>query len=359
MSNKNKKVLITGGSGFVGSNLACFLKRDYPGWQITSFDNFHRKGSELNVPRLEKAGIKFIKGDIRYPKELEQIGQFDLLIECSAEPSVLAGYGGSPEYLINTNLVGTLNCLERCRVLNADIIFLSTSRVYPMELINNLKYDENETRFVLAAEQVVCGVSKYGFSEQLSLEGVRSLYGGTKLCSEIMIQEYIAAYGFKGVINRCGVITGPWQMGKVDQGFVALWVARHLWRGELSYIGYGGTGKQVRDILHVADLYDLLKIQVEQIDKFSGQIFNVGGGTEVSVSLCELTAICEKVTGNSISIAGVVEMRNADLPLYISDCCQIKKAAGWQPKRCVETIVSDICSWLKENESLLRPIFDK
>ncbi len=351
------KVLITGGAGFVGSNLCCMFKKEHPEWHIISFDNLHRRGSELNLNRLSEAGVKFFKGDVRYKEDLESIGDFDLLIECSAEPSVLAGYGGSPEYLINTNLVGTLNCLERCRVLKADIVFLSTSRVYPMELINNLKYDESETRFELAVGQGVDGVSEYGFSEQLSLEGVRSLYGGTKLCSEIMVQEYIAAYGFKGIINRCGVLTGPWQMGKVDQGFVALWVARHLWEGELSYIGYGGTGKQVRDILHVADLYDLLKIQIARLDEFSGKVFHVGGGTGVTVSLCELTAICEKVTGNSISIAGVVETRDADLPLYISDCRYVQGATGWRPKRGVEIIVSDIYSWLKENESVLKPFF--
>jgi len=340
----------------VGSNLACSFKKDNPDWQVISLDNLHRQGSEINVSRLKETGVDFVRGDIRNKEDLEQIGKFDLLIECSAEPSVLAGYGENPEYLINTNLVGTLNCLERCRVLNSDIIFLSTSRVYPMELINNLKYEETDSRFELVANQGVDGVSEYGFSERLSLEGVRSLYGGTKLCSEIMTQEYIAAYGFKGVINRCGVLAGPCQMGKVDQGFVSLWVARHLWKGKLSYIGYGGIGKQVRDILHVVDLYELLTIQIEKLDEINGDIFNVGGGVDVSVSLCELTDICQTVTGNKISMSSVPETRSVDIPYYISDCSKIEDVLGWKPTRTADIIVKDVFEWMQDNSEMLKPI---
>jgi len=353
------KVLITGGAGFVGSNLACFLKREFRSWKVVSFDNLHRRGSELNLPRLKDAGVSFVHGDIRNKEDLQQVGNFDLLIECSAEPSVLAGYDESPEYLINTNLMGTINCLERCRLTKADVIFLSTSRVYPMDMINNLKYDEDETRFELASRQEIAGVSEYGFSEELSLSGIRSLYGGTKLCSEIMLQEYTAAYDIRGIINRCGVLTGPWQMGKIDQGFVALWVARHLWKGELAYIGYNGTGKQVRDILHIEDLYALLQRQIKSLDNYSGKIFNVGGGREVSVSLCELTEFCQEITGNKIAITSIPETRKADIPYYVSDCRYIQKEAGWSPSKNPRDIVSDIYEWLREYETILKPVFCK
>ncbi len=352
------KVLITGGAGFAGSNLACFLKREFRSWKIVSFDNLHRKGSELNLPRLKDAGVSFVHGDIRNKEDLQQVGNFDLLIECSAEPSVLAGYDESPEYLINTNLMGTINCLERCRLTKADVIFLSTSRVYPMDLINNLKYDEDKTRFELASRQEIAGVSEYGFSEELSLNGIRSLYGGTKLCSEIMLQEYIAAYGIRGIINRCGVLAGPWQMGKIDQGFVALWVARHLWKGELAYIGYNGTGKQVRDILHIEDLYALLQRQIKSLDNYSGKIFNVGGGREVSVSLCELTEFCQEITGNKIAITSIPETRKADIPYYVSDCRYIESISGWKPTRTVRKIVEDMCEWIQENSVVLEPILN-
>lgn len=352
------KVLITGGAGFASSNLACFLKREFRSWKVVSFDNLHRRGSELNLPRLKDAGVSFVHGDIRNKEDLQQVGNFDLLIECSAEPSVLAGYDESPEYLINTNLMGTINCLERCRLTKADVIFLSTSRVYPMDLINNLKYDEDKTRFELASRQEIAGVSEYGFSEELSLNGIRSLYGGTKLCSEIMLQEYTAAYGIRGIINRCGVLTGPWQMGKIDQGFVALWVARHLWKGELAYIGYNGTGKQVRDILHIEDLYALLQRQIKSLDNYSGKIFNVGGGREVSVSLCELTEFCQEITGNKIAITSIPETRKADIPYYVSDCRYIESISGWKPARTVRKIVEDMCEWIQENSVVLEPILN-
>ena len=177
-----------------------------------------------------------------------------------------------------------------------------------------------KTRFKLASDQKMPGVSEYGFSEKLPLAGIRSHYGTTKLCSELVIQEYMAAYGIQGVINRCGVITGPWQMGKVDQGFVVLWLARHMWNGNLSYIGYGGKGKQVRDILHIEDLYNLLRMQIDQLDEISGSVYNVGGGPELSISLYELTQICRDLTGHKIPIDSVFETRQADIPYYISDC---------------------------------------
>lgn len=352
-----KKILITGGAGFVGSNLAIFLKNDNHSWDIISLDNLHRRGSELNVQRLSREGVDFVHGDIRIIDDIEQIGEFDLLIECSAEPSVLSGYDGSPTYLCQTNLLGTLNCLEICRRRKGGIIFLSTSRVYPINVINNLNYVEEKTRFNLGKNQVVPGVSELGLSEDFPITGVRSLYGATKLCSELMIQEYINAYGIKGVINRCGVISGPWQMGKVDQGFAALWVARHLWKGDLSYIGYGGNGKQVRDILHIKDLYDLLCIQIERIDEMSGSVFNVGGGKEFNISLCELTKMCQDITGNKISIASTPGNREMDIPYYVSDYRKVQEITGWKPRLDIKKNVCDIYSWLREYETILKPIF--
>lgn len=352
------KVVVTGGAGFVGGNLAISFKHDNPSCKVMALDNLHRRGSELNLPRLRENEVYFVHGDIRIIHDIESVGEFDLLIECSAEASVLAGYGGSPVYLNETNISGTLNCLEACRRHEAGIIFLSTSRVYPMQIINDLKYSEDESRFNLVPEQNTPGVSEYGFSEDFPMTGVRSLYGATKYCSELMMQEYMAAYGIKGVINRCGVITGPWQMGNVDQGFVALWVARHLWHGKLAYIGYGGNGKQVRDILHVNDLYDLLRIQIKRLDEISGHVFNIGGGSKVSVSLKELTLLCQKITGYEIPIASIPETRVADIPYYVSDCRKVQEAIGWEVRLDAKRIVRDIHAWLREHEAVLRPILE-
>ncbi len=353
-----QKLLITGGAGFVGSNLAISFKRDYPSWHIISLDNLYRRGTELTLPRLRDNGVEFVHGDIRVIDDLERVGAFDLMIECSAEPSVLAGYGNSPIYLNQTNLDGALNCLEICRRRSADMLFLSTSRVYPMEVINQLDYLQKKTRFALAPGLNRSGVSAYGFSEDFPLTGVRSIYGATKLCAELMLQEYIAAYQIRGVINRCGVLTGPWQMGKTDQGFVVLWMAKHLWRGRLSYIGYDGKGKQVRDILHIDDLYDLLRTQIECLDELNGSVFNVGGGQANSVSLSELTTLCQEITGNKLNITSAPETRAADIPYYISDNRRVRDRTGWKSRKNIDLILSDIYAWLCQYEEMLRPILE-
>jgi CDP-paratose 2-epimerase len=128
----------------------------------------------------------------------------------------------------------------------------------------------------------------------------RSFYGTTKLASELFIQEYTAFYGLKASITRFGVIAGPRQMGKTDQGVVTLWMAKHFWKQSLKYIGYGGIGKQVRDILHIDDLVALIDLQIHNIEKFENKVYNAGGGIRNSASLLEMTAICEKITGNKI-----------------------------------------------------------
>jgi CDP-paratose 2-epimerase len=302
-------ILIVGGAGFVGSSLALFLKRDYPGAKIFAMDNLKRRGSELNVQRLQSAGIEFIHADIRIADDLHSIGRVDILIDCAAEPSVLAGYTKSPGYVIHTNLNGTIHCLELARKRKADVIFLSTSRVYPIKPLRALELVETDTRFQLENAPNLPGVSDEGISEQFPIPGFRSFYGASKLASELILSEYIDTYRIKGVINRCGVLTGPWQMGKIDQGFFALWIARHIYDKHLSYIGYGGSGKQVRDILHIRDLYELLRVQLNNLSDFSGQVFNVGGGKEISTSLCELTYLCREVSGNQISISSEPENR--------------------------------------------------
>lgn len=351
-----KNILITGGAGFVGSSLAIKFKIKYPGINVVVMDNLKRRGSELNISRLKENQIKFIQGDVRNREDFEEIEKIDLLIECSAEPSVMAGINSSPDYLISTNLGGALNCLEFARKNNSAFVFISTSRVYPIETINKLNFREEEKKFVLEDKQEILGASNLGIAENFPLDGPRSLYGATKLTAELMLQEYIYNYGLKGFIDRCGVITGPWQMGKVDQGVFVLWVVKHIFGGKLSYIGYGGQGKQVRDFVHVDDFFDLLNIQINDMDKFNGGIFNVGGGLENSLSLKELTEICEKITGNKITIDSIIETRPADLKLYITDCEKIKKMTGWKPKKNIEETIKDITVWINKNKDILKPI---
>ena len=354
----HEQILVTGGAGFVGSSLAIAIRESLPLTSVTALDNLRRRGSELNLPRLRRAGVRFLHGDIRSVSDLIDQGlKPDLIIECSAEPSVLVGYGSSPEYLINTNLMGCFHCLELARRTNADFIFVSTSRVYPMALLNTLAYSEAETRFDLCPVQPVRGVSARGIGEDFPLEGARSLYGMTKLAGELMVEEYADAYGFRYIINRCGLLTGPWQMARSDQGVIAFWVASHLFGRSLRYMSFGGTGKQVRDFLHIADYCELVLDQIRNFSSYSGRLFNVGGGSEMSLSLVETTELCREVTSKPVPITSSTEERPADVRIYISDHERVSAVNGWQPQRDARSTISDIHEWLVAEEAALRPLF--
>lgn len=351
-----KHILITGGAGFVGSTIALYLKQRYPKQDILVLDNLMRRGSELNIPRLKRAGVEFIHGDVRNKEDLA-ISRAELIIECSAEPSVMAGVGSSPEYLLHTNLFGAVNCFELARKNKADVIFLSTSRVYPVERINQLHYDETQTRFELKKHQSVIGVSPKGITEEFPLTGNRTLYGASKLCDELLLNEYAQTYGIKTIINRCGLIAGPWQMGKTDQGVITYWMAHHIFKKPLQYIGFGGKGKQVRDVVHVDDIAALVEIQMDKIEDISGETFTVGGGPANTASLVELTQRCTAITGNIIPVSSVDKTREGDIKWYCSDNSYITKRTGWKPKYSLDRTLTDIYTWIAAHPDILRTIF--
>ena len=352
------KILITGGAGFVGSSLAIRLKKDNPSYQIICLDNLKRRGAELNIKDLIELGIFFVHGDIRNEEDLESLGHFDVMIEASAEPSVLAGISGGPKSVIQNNLIGSINCFNQALKNDALLIFLSTSRVYPIQKIEEANFIEDEMSFSFSPIQKETAISDFGISEKLSLFGSRSFYGTTKLCSEHLLEEYHSFYGLKTITTRFGVIAGPRQMGKTDQGVVTLWMAKHYWNKSLTYIGYGGKGKQFRDILHIDDLVDLVLLQIKESDKFIGKIFNAGGGIENSASLREMTQICQNITGNIIEIAETAENRPADLKGFVTDNRLIFKNCNWRPKRNIEKTFEDIYNWIKQNENELKNILN-
>lgn len=347
-----ERILITGGAGFIGSNVAYHLRQVFPSANIVCMDNLHRRGSELNLPRLQEQNVIFHRGDIRFMDQFPD-DEFDLMVECSAEPSVLAGQDGATDYLFQTNLVGAYHCLEKARKWQAGMLFLSTSRVYPVARLEAHPWHENETRF--AWQDVgTPGITSQGVSESLSLEGARSLYGCTKLTAEQLIEEYRASFGLKAVINRLGVVAGPWQFGKVDQGVVALWVMAHVFGKPLSYIGYGGEGKQVRDVLHVQDVCELLALQISNMNTWDGWLGNVSGGLVNSISLLELTNLCQEITDTVVPVKPDPNTRAFDLRLFIGDCSRLFERTSWRPSRCVRQIVKDAFTWVtKHREALL------
>jgi CDP-paratose 2-epimerase len=338
------RILITGGAGFVGANLGVSLAARHSSWEIVALDNLMRRGSELNLPRLRDAGIEFVHGDVRECDDLAAAGGFDAMVECSAEPSVLAGFADT-SYSVQTNLVGAFNCLERAREEDALVVFLSTSRVYPVAPQLELALEEGETRYELAAEQPVPGAGPEGISEDFPLPGARTFYGATKLAAELLIEEYADAFGLQAIVNRCGVIAGPWQMGKVDQGVFSWWLLSHHFGHPLTYIGFGGGGKQVRDLLHIDDLVDLVDEQLDDPEGWSGSVANVGGGREHSLSLLEATALCRELTGNEIEIGVEPETRPGDVPIYLSDCSRLFARTAWRPRRSPRDVLADLLEW--------------
>jgi CDP-paratose 2-epimerase len=346
------KVLVTGGAGFVGSNLAIALAADSER-EVLALDNLHRRGSELNLPRLAEAGVEFVKADVRDPAELRRLPKLDAIVECSAEPSVMSGVEGDTSYLVHTNLTGAYNCLELARRDGAAMVFLSTSRVYSIAGLEAIRLREAETRFEIEPEQEIEGASAAGISEQFPTQGARTLYGTTKLAAELLIDEYRAGFGLRAVVDRCGVIAGPWQMGKVDQGVFTHWMLSHHFRQPLRYIGYGGSGKQVRDLIHIDDLVELVDGQLSEPDRWDGLTVNVGGGPERSLSLLETTEICRRLTGNEVEIEPRAETRQGDVPTYVSDCTELYSHTDWRPRRSAEQTLRDIHAWIAGNEDAL------
>jgi CDP-paratose 2-epimerase len=348
------RILVTGGAGFVGGNLAIALAQRQADWEVTAFDNLKRRGSELNLSRLREAGIPFVHGDVRVASDLFDLDPFDAIVECSAEPSALAGLDGGGDYVVHTNLLGAYHCLELARRDGAYFVFLSTSRVYPVGALNEVEYTESETRFELEPMQDLPGISAAGISEEFPLNGARTLYGTSKLAAELLIAEYAESFGVRAVVNRFGVIAGPWQMGKVDQGVFTFWVLSHRLGHGLRYIGYGGSGKQVRDLLHIDDAVDLIERQLQAPDEWAGFTGNVGGGRECSLSLVETTEICRELTANEVTVEAVQQPRPGDVPIYISDCELLYRHTDWRPRRGPREILEDINGWISDHEAAVK-----
>ena len=213
------KILITGICGFVGSSLAKAIHAEHPGWELVGIDNFSRPGSWLNRDFLQReCGVRFFSGDIRSRTDLELLPKCEWVIDAAANPSVLAGVDGksSARQLVEYNLYGTVNLLEYCKIHGAGFILLSTSRVYSIPPLADLKMVVEQedsgpfrNRFVPAKDQEFpAGLSPDGISESYSTQPPVSLYGSTKVASEQLALEYGETYGFPVWINRCGVLAG-------------------------------------------------------------------------------------------------------------------------------------------------------
>lgn len=347
------KILITGICGFAGSSIAKALLQSHSNLQIVGIDNFSRKGSEFNISELTVLGINLIRGDIRSQSDIDALPKTDFVIDCAANPSVLAGLDGnsSSRQLMEHNLLGTINLLEYCKRHKAGLILLSTSRVYSASELSALPVKPSDDRFDLRDCDVI-GASSLGISEGFPITAPLSLYGASKLASETLILEYGECFDFPVWINRCGVLAGAGQFGKADQGIFSYWIHSFKEKRLLKYIGFDGTGHQVRDALHPKDLIPLITRQIYEPNYDAPKIINVGGGIENSMSLKQLSDWCKRRFGPN-EVVSSLEQRPMDAPWIVIDSSVAQNAWNWEPKIGIELILEEIASFADDNPNWL------
>ena len=350
------KILVTGICGFVGATLARTLREIDSAIEILGIDNFIRPGSELNRLELKRRGIKVQHADLRSSSDIDALPRADYVIDAAANPSVLAGVDGqtSSRQLMEHNLGGTINLLEYCKAAKAGFLLLSTSRVYAIAPLAQLPVKTVNRAFEPdAAQPLPPGVTTEGVAETFSVQPPLSLYGSSKLASELLALEYGATFDIPVWINRCGVLAGAGQFGRADQGIFTYWINSYLRRKPLKYIGFGGTGAQVRDALHPADLAPLLLKQI-QCSTQSGipQTVNLAGGRKQSMSLAQLSDWCAEHFGpHDVSIDKTP--RPFDIPWMVLDATLASQVWNWQPKITLGNILEEIARHAQEHPDWL------
>lgn len=349
------RILITGICGFVGATLARELQAACPDVEISGVDSLVRSGAHLNRAALRERGVRVWHGDVRLASDWETLPPADWLIDAAANPSVLAGVDGqsSSRQVLEHNLGGTLNALEYSKRHRAGFLLLSTSRVYSVPALAGLPMRDAADAFALdTSRPLPPGVSAAGLAESFPTTPPLSLYGSSKLCSELLALEYGAAFDFPVWINRCGVLAGAGQFGRADQGLFSYWI--HSWQAgrPLRYLGFGGTGRQVRDALHPRDLVPLMLHQIRDPGRGGPRVINLGGGAANALSLAQLSAWCAERFGPR-SVAQDGSLRPFDLPWVVMNCAIAKATWGWEPQTRLATILEEIAAHADANPAWL------
>jgi CDP-paratose 2-epimerase len=353
-------VLVTGGCGFIGSHVALHLRE--AGYKVSVMDNLARRGSERNIAVLSRHGITFFHGDVRNSEDLGNLPSgIELICDASAQPSVVTGYA-NPLFDITNNGLGAIHILEQVRIRRIPLIFWSSNRVYGADRMNALWRRETPTRFEydldnwnrLPVGQRPTGFHPvHGISEDFSIDGgQRSIYGLSKLIADAACQEYAQAYDLPIVVNRFSVISGAGQFGHTDQGWVVWWAIAHWFQLPLTYLGW--QGKQVRDVLFVEDMLGLLDLQIKQIERFRGEVFNLGGGSANSVSLREATSVMQEISSRTTPIIQTDRARQGDIVLYWTDNRKATAQLDWKPKTDLRSGFTRIFEWIRKNETELQ-----
>ena len=369
-----------------------------PGLKITLVDNLMRPGSQSNRAPLECLGAEVILGDLRQRDFVESLPACDWVIDCAANPSVLAGLGSaaldapakipsqanqSPsQNLVDHNLGGTIHLLEYCKRHRAGMVLVSSSRVYSIRELSGIPHQIKNSVLQfdwdrIESENLIPGLSRQGIDERFSIEPPLSLYGATKLASEWLAKEYSNAFDFPLWINRCGILAGSGQFGKADQGIITYWMHRFLYRHPLRMLGFQGSGAQVRDCLHPDDLARLVQLQIgESIGESQGRqtqqplqnqpslrskpiTVNVSGGIESAFSLQELHEWCARRWGSErfgavSELQRIDQPRPYDAPWIVLDSNKARQTWNWEPLRDRLSIWEEIAEHAEENPNWLQ-----
>jgi len=337
------RILITGGAGFIGCNLAAACIE--AGHRVTLFDNLSRRGSEANLSWLRAAcgdSFAFVRGDIRdYPAILQAAEGQEAIYHLAAQTAVTTSVS-DPRPDFEVNALGTFNVLEAARNTGEDPVFIyaSTNKVYGG--MEDAPAQERATRYVLPDYPA-------GVSEMRPLD-FHSPYGCSKGCADQYVRDYSRIYGLRTVVFRQSCIYGQRQMGVEDQGWVAWFVIAAVTGQSITIYG---NGKQVRDLLHVDDLVRAYQVATEKIDITAGQFYNLGGGPANTLSIwAEFGPLLAELAGREVVPAAFRDWRPGDQPVFVADVSKADREFGWAPQVGVREGIARLMAWVKANLEL-------
>lgn len=345
---KNKNILITGGAGFIGINTARhFLKK---GWRVTIFDNFSRKGTDINIKNLKseyKSGWRVVRGDVVKDVNLleKEVAKADAVIHLAAQVAVTTSIL-SPQEDLSINVVGTFNVLEAVRQSKhrPPLIYSSTNKVYGS--LPHYDVEEKGSRYSFKNKNI----KKYGISEKELLD-FHSPYGCSKGAADQYVIDYGRIYDLDTVVFRQSCVYGENQFGVEDQGWVAWFTIAAMHNKKITLYG---TGKQVRDVLYVGDLVSLYEKTLTNIKKVKGRAYNIGGGPYNTLSLLELIPIIEGNLNIPITYS-FSSIRAGDQPIFVADTRLIEKELGWAPTTEFLKGFARMHEWMSKHKKSLLP----
>lgn len=337
------KILITGGCGFLGSNLSAYaLKKEM---NLIIFDNLSRLGSSENLAWLKTHGeFKFVHGDTRNSNDI-------LPLIAKEKPDVIFHVAGqvamttsieNPRRDFEINALGTLNILEAVRQFssNSSIIYSSTNKVYGD--LEEYHYTETDTRYI-------CDEYPNGYNEKISLS-FHSPYGCSKGAADQYMLDYARIYGLKTIVFRHSSMYGGRQFATYDQGWIGWFCQKALEIKENATtepLTISGTGKQVRDVLYADDMVNLYFLAAENIEKAQGKVFNIGGGYKNSLSLLELFAFLESELNIKMKYKKM-PWRSSDQKVFVADITKATNYFDWQPKISAKEGIRKMIKWVEE-----------